>query len=80
MHFLEKHKALLITALITGTVILAMFSFSLTKKAEFLAESYYEMEPQTIEELKELRGTKNFGTTQTLKPIKPKTKMTNSRK
>ena len=58
MHFLEKHKALLITALITGTVIFAMFSFSLTKKAEFLAESYYEMEPQTIEELKELEEQK----------------------
>ncbi len=60
MNFIEKHKALLITVLITGTVILAMFSFSLSKKAEFLAESYYEMEPQTIEELKELEAQKEL--------------------
>ena len=31
-----------------------MFSFHITKQREFVAESYYEIEPQTIEELKEL--------------------------
>lgn len=53
MELLEKHKALIITFLISGIIVFAMFSFSLTKKSEAITESYYEMEPQTIEELKE---------------------------
>ncbi|WP_298754298.1 hypothetical protein [uncultured Psychroserpens sp.] len=58
MNFVEKHKALLITSLITGTLVLAMFSFHIKKKAEFIAESYYELEPQTIEELEKLERLK----------------------
>ncbi|MDG5490402.1 hypothetical protein [Psychroserpens sp. SPM9] len=58
MEFIEKHKALLITSLLTGTIILAMFSLSIKKKAEFIAESYYEIEPQTIEELEQLERLK----------------------
>lgn len=58
MNFIEKHKALLITSLITGIIILAMFSFSIRKKAEFIAESFYEIEPQTIEELEKLERLK----------------------
>ncbi|MEY8849964.1 hypothetical protein AB9K26_14180 [Psychroserpens sp. XS_ASV72] len=54
MNFLDKHKALLITFLISGTVVLAMFSFHITKQTEFVFESYYEVEPQTAEELKAL--------------------------
>ncbi|MCB0382109.1 MAG: hypothetical protein KDD05_02045 [Psychroserpens sp.] len=54
MTFLDKHKALLITALISGTVVLAMFSLHIKKAAEFISESYYEIEPQTIEELQAL--------------------------
>ncbi|WP_299337427.1 hypothetical protein [uncultured Psychroserpens sp.] len=58
MTFIEKHKALLITSLITGTLLLAMFSFHIKKKTEFIAESYYEIEPQTIEELEKLERLK----------------------
>lgn len=54
MNFLDKHKALLITFLISATVVLAMFSLHIKKSAEFISESYYEIEPQTIEELKAL--------------------------
>ena len=54
MRFLDQHKALLITFLITGTLVLAMFGFHITKNSEFISESYYEIEPQTIEELKAL--------------------------
>lgn len=58
MNFVEKHKALLITSLITGTIVLAMFSFHIKKKADFIAESFYEIEPQTIEELEKLEQLK----------------------
>ncbi|MEM5563673.1 hypothetical protein WNY78_01085 [Psychroserpens sp. AS72] len=58
MNFVEKHKALLFTLLITGTLVLGMFSFSLTKHTELITESYYEIEPQTEEELKELEELK----------------------
>lgn len=54
MTLLDKHKALLITFLISGTVVLAMFSLQIKKAADFISESYYEIEPQTIEELKAL--------------------------
>lgn len=54
MQIIEKHKALIITALISGTVILALFSAHITKKSEFIAESYFEIEPETEEELKEM--------------------------
>lgn len=54
MKILDKHKALLITFLISGTVVLAMFSLQIKKAGEFISESYYEIEPQTIEELKAL--------------------------
>jgi len=54
LQFLQKHKALLITVLISGTVLLALFSLHITKTTEFLAESYFKIEPQTEDELKEL--------------------------
>ncbi len=54
MKLLDKHKALLITLLISGTLVLAMFSFHISKNTQFISESYYEIEPQTIEELKAL--------------------------
>jgi len=51
----EKYKALLFTSLITGTLVLGMFSFGITNKSELITESYYEIEPQTEEELKALQ-------------------------
>lgn len=58
MNVIEKHKALIITSLISGILVLAMFSFHITKNTEFIAESYYEIEPQTEEELEELQQLK----------------------
>lgn len=45
MNLLDKHKALLITVLITGTVIMALFSFHLEKQANLVAETFYELPP-----------------------------------
>lgn len=56
MELIEKHKALIITFLLTGIMLFAMFSFHITKQQEFIAESFYEMEPQTIEALKKLEA------------------------
>ena len=53
MQFIERYKALIITALITSTIVLAVFNLSLVKKAKRMAESYYEVEPETIEEMAE---------------------------
>lgn len=50
---IEKHKALIITILITGIVVFGMFSLHITKQTELIAESYYEMEPLTPEEIQE---------------------------
>ncbi|SDB64381.1 hypothetical protein SAMN03097699_2953 [Flavobacteriaceae bacterium MAR_2010_188] len=51
--FLEKYKALIITVLFTGIIILGLFSFHLTEQSKSVAESYYEIEPQTLEEILE---------------------------
>ena len=58
MEFIEKHKALIITILISGTVVLAMFGLHIKKQSELVAESYYEIEPQTVEELQKLEELK----------------------
>jgi TonB family protein len=54
LDFTEKHKAAIITFLITGIVVFSMFSFHITKQNELIAETYYEVEPPTPEELKQL--------------------------
>lgn len=54
MKFIEKHKAALITFLITGIVVFSMFSFHITLQNKLIAESYYEVEPLTPEELQKL--------------------------
>ncbi len=59
MHLTNQHKALLITLLITGTVILSVFNLSLKKQDKFASESYYELEPEeelTEEEVKILEA------------------------
>lgn len=45
MEFIEKHKALIITTLISITLILGMFAVGLKRQARAVAESYYEMPP-----------------------------------
>lgn len=67
MHLTDQHKALLITLLITGTVLLFVFNLHLKQQNELAAESYYEMEPEKeltkeeikiLEALEQLQGSK----------------------
>ncbi|WP_308991461.1 hypothetical protein QLS71_005440 [Mariniflexile litorale] len=46
MRLTDQHKALLLTFLISGTVILSIFNLSIRNKKEAIAESYYELEPE----------------------------------
>lgn len=54
MKLLDKHKAAIITFLISGIVLFSLFSFHISRQSELIAESYYEVEPLTPEELKQL--------------------------
>lgn len=66
MHLTNQHRALLITFLISGTVVLSIFNLGLKKQSEFISESYYELEPEKepeekikeLEDLKEAQKTK----------------------
>ncbi|MGC1472292.1 MAG: energy transducer TonB [Psychroserpens sp.] len=51
MNFIERHKAFILTVLISGILVVSLFGLSITKKAEFINESFYEVEPQTEEEI-----------------------------
>lgn len=66
MHLTDQHKALLITFLISGTVVLSVFNFSLKKQSEFISESYYMVEPEeelTEEEIKILEALERLNAT-----------------
>ena len=55
----NQQKALLLTFLITGTVILSVFNLSIKQQNELSSESYYEIEPEkplTEEETKLLEA------------------------
>ena len=52
MPFIDKHKAILITVLFAGSVVMAMFNIHITQNAEFIAETLYEIDPKTEEEIK----------------------------
>ncbi|MEZ4855075.1 MAG: energy transducer TonB [Gelidibacter sp.] len=54
MEFIEKHKALLLTALISGTVLLALFAFHIKQQTILASESYYEMTPEPTPEEQKL--------------------------
>lgn len=57
MQYTNQHKALALTFLISGTVVLSVFNVGLKKQNNNIAESYYEIEPEkklTEEELKTL--------------------------
>lgn len=59
MQFTDKHKAMLITLLLTGSVIMSLFNLHLAQKGEMVAETFYELEPEelTLEEEKEIFET-----------------------
>ncbi|WP_223549602.1 hypothetical protein [Aestuariivivens sp. NBU2969] len=66
MHLTDQHKALLITFLISGTVVLSVFNFSLKKYSDRIAESYYMVEPEeelTEEEIKILEALERLNAT-----------------
>lgn len=46
MRLTDQHKALLLTFLISGTVVLTVFNLSIKNQEEDIAESYYELEPE----------------------------------
>lgn len=68
MNFILKHKALFITILISGTLVMAMFSFHIKKNSLFIAESFYEIEPQTEEELEAIEAQKQLEEQANLNP------------
>ncbi len=70
MKFIDQYKAAIITFLLTGTVILAMFSIQLKQQGDLITESYYEMEPEpelTEEELETLQKIEDLNTLSTNK-------------
>ena len=46
MRLTDQHKALLLTFLISGTVVLSIFNLNIKNKEEAISESYYELEPE----------------------------------
>ena len=46
MNFIDQHKALIITFLISGIVVLGLFSFQLKLKGKLITESFYLLEPE----------------------------------
>ena len=62
MDLIDKHKAAIITFLISGIVVLGLFTIQLKQKGTLITESYYELEPESeeeeklIEELEKLNG------------------------
>ena len=54
MNFIDKHKAIIITFLLSGIVVLLVFSAQLKLKGKLITESYFLLEPEpkiTKEEL-----------------------------
>lgn len=63
MNLTDHHKALLITLLISGSVVLSVFNLSLKQQNELASESYYEVEPEkelTEEEIKILEALESL--------------------
>ena len=50
MDLIDKHKAAIITFLLSGIVVLGLFTIQLTQKGTLISESYYKIEPETEEE------------------------------
>ncbi|SHG95313.1 TonB family protein [Winogradskyella jejuensis] len=53
MQNIDKYKAGLITFLLTGIVVFSLFSFHLTKTPKLIAETIYEVEAKTEEEIQQ---------------------------
>jgi len=58
LNLTDQHKALLITLLISGTVLLVLFNINIKQQIKLVTESYYEIEPEkplTEDEIKRLK-------------------------
>lgn len=67
MNLTNQHKALLITLLLTGTVLLSIFNLGLKQQEINIAESFYEIEQEpelTKEELQVLKALERKKNTQ----------------
>jgi hypothetical protein len=63
LHISDQHKALLITLLLSGTVLLIVFNLTLKTGEDLAAESYYEIIPEkdiSPEEAKILEALEKF--------------------
>lgn len=59
MRLTNQHRALLLTFLISGTILLIIFNIGLEMHSKFVSESYYEIEPEkplTEKEIKQLEA------------------------
>ena len=61
MNLIDKHKAAIITFLLSGIVVLGLFTIQLTQKGTLISESYYKIEPETeekklIKEFEKMKG------------------------
>lgn len=66
MNLTDKHRAFLITFLISGTVILTVFSLKLKSPGQGLAEVFYDIEPEkelTEDEIKVLEALEKLNNT-----------------
>ena len=54
LNLIDKHKALIITILLVGILVLCMFNIHLTQHNNYHSESYYEITPEDIKELEAL--------------------------
>lgn len=60
MNFVIRHKAVLITILISSTLLLSMFYIGIKNKTILITESYYEIDPQTEEESIKTKETQDL--------------------
>ena len=60
MNLISKHKALIITTLITAIIVMLLFNLHISQSMAAIAESYYELEPEEVieEEEKQLEEIK----------------------
>lgn len=52
MNLLDKHKALIISVLITGTLVMSLFIIDMKNQEKRISESYYELQPEKTPEEK----------------------------
>lgn len=70
MQLIEKYKAIILTVLICGSVFFGVFSIQLSNTKDTIAETFYEVEAKTEEELQaELKETEDLKSPTTNKAV-----------